>query len=253
MASTESKKYILTASQKKDIKCYATALKEHYIQFYSNRYTHPENKFQVIFELPEILSDPLIAQIKFYLSSEGCCSKIGTYMSSPVIVGIISYFNRCLRKVIRGSHIQTPLSTFKMCSNCKIHKKNVKKCTCNATVYCSTTCQKADWNRHKTLCKSLCHQRPLLAEAITNPNQELLVLTIFPNQLIFEGCPPVSRTQVQHTSLLRTMNDVFYEITKYFKDFPSYNLDGQDWNKPVQEFKNDYINSQITEGYDDEN
>ena len=154
MASIESKKYILTASQKKDIKCYAADLEEHYIQFYSNRYIRTENDFCVIFELPEILSEPLIAQIKFYVSSEGCCSRIGTYTSSPVIVGIISYFNRCLRKVIRG-YIQAPLSTFKMCSNCKIHKKNVKKCTCNATAYCSTTCQKADWNRHKTLCKRL--------------------------------------------------------------------------------------------------
>jgi len=164
MTSTESKKYILTTSQKEDIKEGAGALREYYIDFLTTLCSN----------LPKVMIDEtvdtnttliitvceLVLQVTFYkeFKTNRCCHRIGmdTEDINPRSVSIANYFNKCLRKVIRTVPSSDPLINMKRCSTCNTHKPNVKKCACKAKWYCSVDCQKADWKNHKALCKSLC-------------------------------------------------------------------------------------------------
>lgn len=42
----------------------------------------------------------------------------------------------------------------KICVNCETKSENMKKCSrCKVVYYCSSKCQRADWKKHKKICK----------------------------------------------------------------------------------------------------
>lgn len=50
--------------------------------------------------------------------------------------------------------IHRKIKYHKICVNCGTKSENMKKCSqCKSARYCSSECQRADWKKHKKICK----------------------------------------------------------------------------------------------------
>jgi hypothetical protein len=157
MASTKSQKYIIPDYGKAILDEGLKHLKKIYnvlvklnktglrkVQYITlNKGIETEFKIQVIFTTS--------------LSPDGLYNVCGEYAIqddkiSPYSIAVLEYVSKYLSKLCKKD---PDITLLRGCNVCEKKSQTCKKCACRTIYYCSTDCQKADWNRHKTMCKPI--------------------------------------------------------------------------------------------------
>jgi hypothetical protein len=157
MASTESKKYIIPDYGKKSLSEGLEPLKKTYNVLVKLNKTGLR-KVQY-FILNKGKENELIIQVIFttFFSPDGLHNVRGQYAipdnkMSPYSIAVLEYVSKYLTKLYKN---EPDIKLSRICTVCDKQSQTCKKCACRAIYYCSTDCQKTDWNRHKTTCKRI--------------------------------------------------------------------------------------------------
>ncbi len=157
MASAEFKKYIISDDGKKSFNEGLEPLKKTYnVLVKLNKTDLRKVEYFIINGGRE---DELKIQVIFttFFSSDGSHNVRVEYATSDdkmsqYSIAVLEYVSKYLKKLLKN---ESGVKVSRICSVCDKKSQTCKKCACRSIYYCSTDCQKTDWNRHKTDCKRI--------------------------------------------------------------------------------------------------